>query len=66
LIQRDVKGLYAKALRGEIAQFTGISDPYEPPLNPDVHLRTDQMTLRECLDQLLVALERLDITVRRN
>jgi adenylylsulfate kinase len=53
-------------LRGEIAQFTGISDPYEPPLNPDVHLRTDQMTLRECLDQLLVALERLDITVRRN
>lgn len=64
LIQRDVKGLYAKALRGEIAQFTGISDPYEPPLHPDVHLRTDLMSLPECLDHLLAALERLDIVVK--
>lgn len=64
LIQRDVKGLYAKALRGEIAQFTGISDPYEPPLHPDVHLRTDLMSLPECLDHLLAALERLDIMVK--
>jgi adenylyl-sulfate kinase len=36
LIARDVKGLYQKALRGEISHFTGISDPYEPPLNPEV------------------------------
>lgn len=64
LIQRDVKGLYAKALRGEIAQFTGISDPYEPPLHPDVHLRTDLMSLPECLDHLLAALEWLDIMVK--
>ncbi|MGH9535828.1 MAG: adenylyl-sulfate kinase [Terriglobales bacterium] len=35
LVQRDVKGLYAKALRGEIAQFTGVSDPYEEPLRPE-------------------------------
>ena len=36
LIQRDVKGLYKKALAGEIEQFTGISDPYEPPIAPEV------------------------------
>jgi len=38
--QRDVKGLYAKARRGEITGFTGIDDPYEPPLNPDITLDT--------------------------
>jgi adenylylsulfate kinase-like enzyme len=36
LAQRDVKGLYKKALAGEIASFTGVSDPYEPPANPEV------------------------------
>jgi adenylyl-sulfate kinase len=40
--QRDVKGLYRKARAGEIPQFTGISDPYEPPVNPEIHLHTDQ------------------------
>ncbi len=39
--QRDVKGLYAKARRGEIRGFTGIDDPYEPPLKPEVECRTD-------------------------
>jgi adenylylsulfate kinase len=43
-IHRDVKGLYAKAIRGEISSFTGISDPYEPPLNPDLIIRSDQET----------------------
>lgn len=38
--QRDPKGLYAKARRGELKNFTGIDSPYEPPLAPDVHLRT--------------------------
>ena len=38
--RRDVKGMYAKARRGEIKEFTGISDPYEPPLNPEIHLDT--------------------------
>lgn len=41
-IRRDVKGLYAKALAGEIDQFTGVSDPYEAPDSPELHLRTDQ------------------------
>jgi adenylyl-sulfate kinase len=40
-IARDPKGLYARAQRGEITNFTGIDDPYEPPLNPDLHLYTD-------------------------
>lgn len=38
--QRDVKGLYARALRGEIAHFTGVSDPYEPPLAPEITVQT--------------------------
>lgn len=41
LAQRDVKGLYRKALAGEIANFTGVSDPYEAPLNPEITIRTD-------------------------
>ena len=41
LAERDVKGLYKKALAGEIAGFTGVSDPYEPPLNPEVTCHTD-------------------------
>lgn len=44
---RDVKGLYEKARAGEIKQFTGISDPYEPPLIPDVECHTDRETLDE-------------------
>lgn len=42
---RDPKGLYKKARAGEIKNFTGIDDPYEAPENPEIHLRTDQMTL---------------------
>ena len=41
-IERDVKGLYKKALRGEIKDFTGIQDPYEEPLNPELTLETDK------------------------
>ncbi len=47
LIQRDVKGLYKKALAGEISNFTGVSDPYEEPLNPEVVCETDKETLEE-------------------
>ncbi len=39
---RDVKGLYAKAFSGEIPQFTGVSDPYEPPVAPELHIRTNE------------------------
>ena len=47
LAERDVKGLYKKALAGEITQFTGISDPYEPPLNPHLIIRSDKETIEE-------------------
>lgn len=45
LIMRDTKGLYAKALAGEIENFTGINDPYEEPANPDVVVETDKETV---------------------
>jgi adenylylsulfate kinase len=50
---RDPKGLYKKALAGEIKNFTGIDDPYEPPDQPEVHLRTDQTTAEQCADIIL-------------
>lgn len=54
--QRDVKGLYQKARSGEIQQFTGISDPYEPPLHSEVTLHTDQETPEQSVDQILTKL----------
>ena len=45
--RRDVKGLYARARRGEVKDFTGISAPFEPPVHPDLSLDTSQMTLKE-------------------
>ena len=54
--QRDVKGLYAKARRGEISNFTGISSPYQPPLKPELVLNTGQESLKECIDKVLVYL----------
>lgn len=45
--ERDPKGLYKKARAGEIKNFTGIDDPYEAPQSPEIHLRTDQMSLDE-------------------
>lgn len=51
--ERDVKGLYLKALAGEIPHFTGVSDPYEAPTVPDLHLRTDQISVQEGVSQLL-------------
>ena len=52
LAARDVKGLYKKALAGELVSFTGISDPYEAPLKPDVTLRSDEETLDQSLSKL--------------
>ncbi|GHG59626.1 adenylyl-sulfate kinase [Alishewanella longhuensis] len=54
--QRDVKGLYKKARAGEIRQFTGISDPYEAPLAPDLVLNTAESTLEQSVEQLLALL----------
>ena len=51
--KRDVKGLYKKARRGEIKQFTGISDPYEPPENPEVICYTDKETPEESVEKIL-------------
>jgi adenylyl-sulfate kinase len=57
VIDRDVKGLYKKAIAGEIPNFTGISDPFEAPENPDIHVRTDQGTPEESAAQILRVLE---------
>ncbi len=51
--KRDVKGLYQKVRAGEIKQFTGISDPYEPPLNPEVECRTDLEELEESVGKIM-------------
>lgn len=50
--ERDVKGLYKRARSGEIKQFTGISDPYEPPENPEIECRTDLEELSESVDKV--------------
>ena len=50
---RDVKGLYAKARAGQIPEFTGISAPYEPPLEPELTLQTGQQTVEESVAKLL-------------
>ncbi|HET6770049.1 MAG TPA: adenylyl-sulfate kinase [Actinomycetota bacterium] len=52
-VRRDVKGLYEKAMRGEIKEFTGVSDPYEPPEEPEVIVETDKATPEECIDTIL-------------
>ena len=57
--KRDVKGLYAKARSGEIKQFTGISDPYEAPLNAEVVCDTDNETIDESARKVIAALEDL-------
>ncbi|MGH7936084.1 MAG: adenylyl-sulfate kinase, partial [Chthoniobacterales bacterium] len=56
LVERDVKGLYKKALKGEIANFTGVSDPYEDPLNPELVVETHVETREESLQRLIAQL----------
>jgi adenylylsulfate kinase len=56
---RDVKGLYKKARSGEIKQFTGISDPYEAPVKPEVTVRTHEQSLDECVDTIVKKLAAL-------
>ena len=57
LVRRDVKGLYEKALKGEIPDFTGVSDPYEAPPNPEVLVNTEEETIEESLGKVLSALK---------
>lgn len=61
LIDRDVKGLYKKALSGELLQFSGISDPYEPPLAPEVTIDSSCDSLESSVDMILRRLEELGI-----
>lgn len=59
LVARDVKGLYAKAISGEIKNFTGVSDPYEEPLAPAVIVETDRESVEESLRKILAKLAEL-------
>jgi adenylyl-sulfate kinase len=66
LAERDVKGLYKKALAGEIANFTGVSDPYEPPLNPEVVCYSDgRETAEQSAAKVIAKLESLGYIERR-
>jgi adenylylsulfate kinase len=58
LVRRDVKGLYRRALAGEISNFTGVSDPYEEPENPDVRVETDRQSVDEALVAVVDAVNR--------
>jgi adenylyl-sulfate kinase len=59
LAERDTKGLYKKALAGEIKNFTGVSDPYEPPVSPDVVVHTDRDSVAEGVDRIIHKLKEM-------
>ena len=59
--RRDVKGLYAKARAGEIKEFTGVSDPYEAPEDPELVLETESQTPEESAQQIIAYLEERDL-----
>jgi adenylylsulfate kinase-like enzyme len=61
--KRDVKGYYAKARKGEIAQFTGISAPYEEPILPEVEIDTSRMSMEEALQFLILAMNKKGVRV---
>ena len=60
--ERDVKGLYAKALSGEIKNFTGVSDPYEPPADPEIVLHTEAESVDDSVHQIIAWLEGHQLT----
>lgn len=60
-ITRDVKGLYKKALAGEIPNFTGVNDPYEAPTNPEIVVETDTETVAESVAKIIAKLEDLNL-----
>src|SRR3954463_885932 len=59
--ERDVKGLYEKAFKGEIKEFTGVSDPYEPPLSPELTLDTEHDSAEEDAAKILSLLEQREL-----
>ena len=58
LVERDVKGLYKKALAGEIKNFTGVSDPYEAPATPEIEVHTDTDSIEVSTNQILENLKK--------
>lgn len=56
--QRDVKGLYARARKGEIKNFTGIDSPYEAPSSPEITVKSHEMSIDHCVDAVLIELEK--------
>ncbi len=65
LAERDVKGLYKKALAGEIKNFTGVSDPYEAPENAEVTYHSDRETVEESANKILKKLEEMELIPMR-
>ena len=59
--ERDPKGLYKKARSGELKEFTGISAPYEAPVNPEIIVQTDKFSLEECANQIINELQKRNI-----
>ena len=69
LAERDVKGLYKKALAGEIKNFTGVCDPYEEPVNPEVVVDSSKETVEEGVEKIIGKLRELglvDVGPRRS
>jgi adenylyl-sulfate kinase len=66
LVRRDVKGLYKKALAGELANFTGVSDPYEAPEDPEVRVDSSKETLAESLAKVVAAIDAYDGVAARS
>jgi len=58
-MERDIKGMYQKAIRGEIKEFTGVSDPYEEPLHPEIVLETGKETLEQSVQKVITKLGEL-------
>ena len=61
LVERDTKGLYKQALAGQIAHFTGISDPYEPPLAPEITIHSAEETPEQSVERIWTTLAELDL-----
>jgi adenylylsulfate kinase len=64
--ERDIKGMYKLAREGKIKNFTGVQDPYEEPLNPDLVVETDKHGLKECVDIIVNQLEKLSYIKRHS
>ncbi|MDH3256846.1 MAG: adenylyl-sulfate kinase [Nitrospinota bacterium] len=59
--ERDTKGLYKKARNGDITDFTGISSPYEPPESPEIHIKTSEHSVEDCVEQIIHFLEQAKV-----